>query len=95
MNRPDDRVRIPVRVTPRAGRDAIDGVVNGRLRVRVAAAPRDGAANVAVERLVAEALGIPPSSVATIRGAASRLKVIEIAGLSPRTITTRWPDLVV
>ncbi len=95
MSRADDLVMIPVRVTPRAGRDGIDGVIDGRLRIRVAAAPVDGAANAAVERLVAEELGIPPSSVATIRGGASRLKVIEIAGLSARTITTRWPDLVV
>ena len=91
MSRADDRVR----VTPRAGRDGIDGVVDGRLRVRVAAAPVDGAPNAAIERLVAEALGIRPSSVATIRGATSRLRVIEIKGLLPGTITTRWPDLVV
>ena len=101
MSRPDDPVR--VQVTPRAGRDGIDGVVDGRLRVRVVdgrlwvsvVAPVDSAANAAVERLVAEALGISPSSVATIRGAPSRLKVIAIKGLLPGTITTRWPDLVV
>ena len=95
MSRPDDRVRIPVRVTARAGRDGIDGVVDGRLRVRVAAAPVDGAANAAVERLVAEALGIPPSSVTTIRGGASRLKVLAVTGLTREAIAGRWPNLVV
>ena len=95
MSRADDRVRIPVRVTPRAGRDGIDGVVDGHLRVRVTVAPIDGAANAAVERLIGEALGIPPSSVATIRGARSRSKVIVITGVSPATIAARWPGLVV
>ena len=95
MSRPDDRVRIPVRVTPRAGRDGIDGVVDGHLRVRVAVAPIDGAANAAVERLIADALGIPPSSVAMIRGARSRFKVIAITGVSPATMAARWPGLVV
>lgn len=95
MSRADDRVRIPVRVTARAGRDGIEGVVDGRLRVRVAAAPVDGAANAAVERLVAEALGVPPSSVATVRGAASRLKVLAVTGPTREAIAGRWPDLVV
>lgn len=95
MSRPDGRVRIPVRVTPRAGRDGIDGVVDGHLRVRVAVAPIDGAANAAVERLIADALGIPPSSVATIRGATSRFKLMAITGVSPATIAARWPGLVV
>ncbi|MEO8469928.1 MAG: DUF167 domain-containing protein [Chloroflexota bacterium] len=88
-------MRIPVRVTPRAGRDAIEGVVDGRLRVRVAASPVDGAANAAVERLIAEELGMPPSSVRTIRGAAARLKVVAVTGLTRETIAGRWPDLVV
>ena len=95
MSRADGQVQIPVRVTARAGRDGIDGVVDGRLRVRVAAAPIDGAANAAVERLVAEALAIPPSSVRTIRGAASRLKVIAVTGSTRETVASRWPDLVV
>ena len=95
MSRADGQVQIPVRVTARAGRDVIEGVMDGRLRVRVAASPVDGAANAAVERMVAEALGIPPSSVRTIRGATSRLKVIAVTGLAQETVAARWPDLVV
>lgn len=95
MRRTDGQVLVPVRVTPRAGRDAIEGVMNGRLRVRVAASPVDGGATAAVERLIAEALAIPPSSVRTIRGAASRLKVIAVTGSTRETIASRWPDLVV
>lgn len=95
MSRTDGQVLIPVRVTPRAGRDAIEGVIDGRLRVRVAASPVDGAATAAVERLIAEALAVPPLSVHTIRGAASRLKIVAVTGLTREAIASRWPDLVV
>ncbi len=81
--------KITVRVTPRAGRDAIDGYGAGVvLRVRVAAAPADGKANDAVTRMLAKALGVPPTRVAVIAGATSRVKIIEIEGLSEAAIRT-------
>ena len=49
-------VRIPIRLTPRADRDAIDGVGDGVLRARVSAPPVDGAANTALIRLIASEL---------------------------------------
>ena len=85
--------RLAVRVIPRAGRDGIDGVRDGALVVRVAAAPVDGAANVAVTRIVADALGIPPSTVTVISGSTGRRKVLGIEGLDRPTIEARWPDL--
>jgi hypothetical protein len=74
-----------VRVTPKGGRDAIDGVEalsDGRpiLKVRVRAAPEDGAANEGVRRLVAKALGLPASAVTLEAGATARLKTFLIAG---------------
>lgn len=86
-------VRFSVRVTPRAGGDAIVGVEAGVLRVRVAAPPVEGAANVAILRAVAEALGLPVGSVRLVRGARSRDKVIGVTGRSTEAITARWPDL--
>jgi uncharacterized protein YggU (UPF0235/DUF167 family) len=44
------------------------------LEVRVAEAPTDGAANAAVEKLLAKALGISRSEVSIISGHASRHK---------------------
>ena len=61
-------VRIPIRVTPRAGRDSIDGVRDGALAVRVAAPPADGAANIAVTQLIAGMLGIAPRGSASSPG---------------------------
>ncbi len=71
--------RLPVRVTPRASRDAIEGFdAAGSLRVRVTAPPSDGAANQAVARLLAGALGLPGRDVVLIVGATSRNKVFDV-----------------
>jgi len=80
-----DGVLVDVRLTPRGGRDVIDGVAaraDGRimLKVRVRAAPFEGAANAALCRLVAEALHITPRRVAIVAGATARVKRIRIAG---------------
>lgn len=74
-----------MRVTPRGGRDAIDGVEalsDGRpvLKVRVRAAPEDGAANEGVRRLLAKTLRVPASAVTLEAGATARLKIFLIAG---------------
>jgi uncharacterized protein len=78
-------LELRVRVTPKGGRDAIEGVealADGRpvLKVRVRAAPEDGAANEGVRRLLAGALGLPASAVSLESGAAGRLKTFSIAG---------------
>ncbi len=85
--------RLRVRLTPRAGADRIDGVVDGVLRARVAAAPVDGAANESLCRLVARELGAPPSRVRVASGATARVKVLEIDGIEDREVRDRWPGL--
>src|SRR5215510_16562043 len=74
---------LAVRLTPRGGCDAIDGVqvlADGRpaLMVRVRAAPADGEANTALIRLVAK-----PSDVALVSGATGRLKRLLTSGDGP------------
>jgi uncharacterized protein YggU (UPF0235/DUF167 family) len=73
---------LTLRVTPKGGRDAVEGWTRdeaGRplLKVRVAAAPADGAANAAVLTLLAKALKVPRSSLELISGETSRTKRIE------------------
>ena len=80
-----DGVVIEVRLTPRGGRDAIEGIerrADGRavLKARVRAAPADGEANAALCRLIGGALGVAPRNVTVAAGAASRVKRIRIAG---------------
>lgn len=79
-------VLVDVRLTPRGGRDAIDGVQvlsDGRmvLAARVRAVPEDGRANAALEALMADAAGVPKSAVAVTSGATSRVKTLRIRGL--------------
>jgi len=78
-------VLVDVRLTPRGGRDAIEGTehrANGRvvLKVRVRAAPSDGAANAALCRIIAAAAAIAPRDVTIAAGATARMKRIRIVG---------------
>jgi uncharacterized protein len=82
---------LSVRLTPKGGRDAIDGIeqlADGRsvLKVRVRAAPSEGEANEALMRLIAKTLGVPLRDVALSAGATSRVKRLTIAGDAARLI---------
>lgn len=81
--------RVRVRVTPRAGRDALEGVREGVLRVRVAALPVGGAANAALVRLLAGALGVPRGAVRIVHGAAGRDKTVAVDGLDEAELWRR------
>lgn len=65
-------------MTPGAGRDEVR-IVDGAVLVRVTAAPADGAANEAVLKLLAAALGRPRRDLTLLRGATARIKLIGIA----------------
>ena len=66
---------------PRARRAEVVGERAGAVLLRVTAPPVDGKANVAVCALVAERVGVPPSRVSVVRGAAGRDKTIAVDGL--------------
>jgi uncharacterized protein YggU (UPF0235/DUF167 family) len=76
---------VNVRLTPKGGRDAIDGIerlADGRavLKARVRAAPSEGNANTALIRLIARALNVAPRQVTLAAGASARIKRLTIAG---------------
>ena len=78
-------ISVALRVTPRGGRDDIDGVetlANGRsvVKVRVRAIADGGEANRAVTELMAKALGVTKASVRILSGTTSRLKQIAVDG---------------
>ncbi len=80
-----DGLLLDIRVTPRGGRDAIEGprqLADGRtvLALRVASVAEDGAATAAAIRLVAKAAGIPPSAVSLASGRTARVKRLNLAG---------------
>ena len=68
-------------------------MVDGALKVRVTAAPVDGAANDALVRLIADTLRVPRGRVHLVTGAANRRKLIEIEGVDAAVLRARWPGL--
>ncbi len=73
-----------MRVTPRGGRDRVDGLVtlaDGRCAVaaRVAAPPDDGKANAALLKLLGKAWGVPKSSLRIVAGETARIKSVLVA----------------
>jgi len=84
----DDMV-LRVRVTPRAGRDALAGWHDGVLRVRLAAPPVDGRANAALIRFVASTLRIPARDVRLLAGESSRHKRLAVSGISEAELRVR------
>jgi uncharacterized protein len=96
-------ISVALRVTPRGGRDDIDGVetlAGGRsvVKVRVRAIADGGEANRAVMELLAKALGVPKAKVRILSGTTSRLKQIAVdgdparLGEALRNLTAAKPD---
>jgi hypothetical protein len=91
LRRRADGVDLFVRLTPRAAADRLDGVVEdaaGRLHlaVHLRALPEKGAANAALERLLAGQFGIARSTASVVAGHTSRLKTVRLAG-DPETLS--------
>ena len=82
------RVMLSLRVTPRAHRETLT-VEQGQLRVRLRAAPVDGAANDALIALLAERTGLPRRDITLLRGATARLKQLAIAGQTADSLRQR------
>lgn len=85
IRRDGDGVSFYVRLTPKGGRDAVEGWETAsdgsqHLKARVRAVPENGKANTALIALLADTLDVPKSAVTIALGASSRLKKIEIAG---------------
>jgi uncharacterized protein (TIGR00251 family) len=70
-----------VRVQPRAPREALGPAREGALVVKLTAPPIEGQANAALARLLGRVLGVAPSAVSVVRGAAGRQKLIRVDGI--------------
>jgi uncharacterized protein YggU (UPF0235/DUF167 family) len=84
-------VSLTVRLTPKSGRDSVDGIgimpdEHAVLKIRVRAAPHDGEANAALVRLIAGAMGVPRRDVSLVAGGTSRIKRLVVSGDGPTLI---------
>lgn len=93
-------MRITVRVIPRSGKNVLEwdegnereGDLRGQqgiLKARLTAPPVDGAANEALVALLADRLHLPKRAIQIVRGATSRLKTVEIDGLTLDELRSR------
>ena len=82
----DRGLTFAVRVVPRASRSEIAGEHDGALRVRIAAAPVEGAANRELVRTLAKIFKVPQNAVEIVSGANSKTKRVRIRGADPTTL---------
>ena len=75
-------VIIPLKVIPKAKRNSIIGIHQGRLKVSVTQAPEKGKANQAVIQFLAKELGIKKSQLALVSGETSQTKQILVSGIT-------------
>jgi uncharacterized protein YggU (UPF0235/DUF167 family) len=74
-----------VRLTPKSATNAVEGIGmsadgTSHLKARVRAVPENGAANAALEKLLAAWLALPKRDVKMITGGTSRLKTVRVSG---------------
>lgn len=86
ITRQGDDVLLLVKVVPKASRDRIVGELDGALKVNVAAAPERGAANAAVCKLIARALGLRVAQVRVATGPTYSRKTLRITGTTPERV---------
>jgi uncharacterized protein (TIGR00251 family) len=75
-------ILVHLKVVPGSSREQIAGALGLRLKIKVAAPPEKGKANEAVMALLAKALGIPPTAISVVKGAASPEKTVQIRGVA-------------
>ncbi|HKZ79650.1 MAG TPA: DUF167 domain-containing protein [Pyrinomonadaceae bacterium] len=85
----DGNLQFEVRVVPRASRSEVVGEHDGALRVRIAAAPVEGAANEELVRLLAREFKVRRAAIEIIGGLASKVKQVRINGLAPDALA-KW-----
>ena len=81
--------RLTVKVHPRARRSALAGRIGDAWKLSLAAPPVDGKANEECVRFLAEFAGVTRSRVRIVMGLTSRLKVVEIEGISQEELERR------
>jgi hypothetical protein len=87
LDRPDG-VYLSLKVQPRASKNEIGETIGRELKIKVTAPPVDSAANDAVIRLLADALGCSRGAVQIVRGATSRHKQVRVTGMTGEAVST-------
>ena len=84
-----DSCRLAVKAVPNAPRSAIVGWAGDTLKIKVHAPALEGRANEALCEFLAGELGLRKSAVSLARGAKSRLKLVDVSGLTLAAVRAR------
>jgi uncharacterized protein len=82
----DGSLIVVVRVQPRASKDEIAGIIDGALKIRLQAPALEDRANIALCEFLASLLKTPKSAVRILSGERSRIKRVEIRGVTEQQI---------
>ncbi len=81
---------LAVRLTPKASRDAVVGIMeDGTVKIHVTATPNGGKDNDALIALLAGVLGVPKKNVDIVAGEEGRDKLLSVLGMDAVTLTKR------
>ena len=85
-----DNIHIMIKALPGASKTEFAGFKEGRLRVRIAAAPEDGRANAELAAFFSKRLGCPKRDVTLLHGEKSRLKTLAV----PLAYRLQWETII-
>jgi len=86
--------RVALHIVPRARVTAIAGAHGEAVKIRVAAAPVDGAANSELVKFLAAQLNVPAARVTIVSGAGGRRKTVAVEGMAADEIRSALLSLV-
>jgi len=88
----DKGVIIPIKISPKAAKNAIVGWENGELKIRIAAIPEKGNANEELIHFLAKEFNVSKQQISIISGKTSRHKRISIEGWDMQKVTSylKW-----
>ncbi len=87
LSESDGAISFRVQVVPRASRSELAGEHNGAVKVRIAAAPVEGAANKELVQFLARVLRVSRAAVEITSGQTGRVKRVRVIGLSANSLT--------
>lgn len=81
-----DGIRFSVKVVPGSSRTGLAGILDGMLKIRIAAPPEKGKANQCLTAYLSKLLGIRKNQVKILTGITAPVKQLQIEGVSPAEI---------
>ena len=86
LSEKNQKVMLHTYVQPGASKSEIQGIHDGRLKIRIQSLPVDGKANVTLIEFLAKLLKIPKKSIVLVSGVKSRIKDLEVSGATTESV---------